>query len=86
MYRSRARVLRWCYKCVFRDQHVQYSIFAHTKYVSMSSGVDMTYVPTKIDKSLVKRPKIAIFSKNEDEICIKSMQMCVIRDQHKKLV
>jgi hypothetical protein len=52
----------------------------------MSSAVDITYVPTKMDKSLVKRQKTAIFCENEDEICIKSMQMCVILSQHKKLV
>jgi hypothetical protein len=65
---------------------VKYSIFGHTKLVSMSSGVDIRYAPSKSALSLVKSQKTAVFSKKEQEICIILLQMCVIRDQHKKLV
>lgn len=65
---------------------MKYSIFGHTKLVSMSSGVDIRYAPRKRALSLVKRQKTGVFSKNQDEICIILLQMCIIRDQHKKLV
>jgi hypothetical protein len=65
---------------------MKYSIFGHTKLVSMSNGIDIRYVPTKSALSLVKSQKTGVFSRNQDEHCIILLQKCVIRDQHKKLV